>query len=197
MLGSILFYQNKAWPENKRNPINYGNIEGSNPKKLPSREKGAVSLDLTTQDIVGAQAGTKGLGPFAQKARETIRNSIQTQDISGAQAGTIRKGPLSKRETNPICPEYKELGHTQQNLRQDVAYAEPWKELPVRKTCNRMKPEWQKSTVIPVIEDKKSDASAAAGAMGKTGMQDSSAFANAATVSLAFFVLVTVSKTGK
>jgi len=137
-----------------RNPINYGNIDGSNPKKLPSREKGAVSLDLQTQDILGAQASTKGLGPFAQKARETMRNSIQTQDIEGAQANSIKKGALSKRMTNPINPEYPELGATQ-NARQDIAYAEPWKELPMKKTCNRMKPEWKKSTVIPIIEDKK------------------------------------------
>jgi len=113
-----------------------------------------VSLDLKTQDIIGAQAGTKGLGPFAEKARQTIKTSVTTKDIEGAQAGTIRKGPLSKRTTNPVCPDYPELGATQKP-RQDASYAEPWKELPARKAGNRSKPEWKKSTVIPIIEDKK------------------------------------------
>ena len=75
-----------------RNPIKYGDIEGCQPKKLPSRGTGEVSLDLKTQDIIGAQAGTKGLGPFAEKARQTIKISVTTQDIEGAQAGTIKKG---------------------------------------------------------------------------------------------------------
>jgi hypothetical protein len=49
-------------------------------------------MDLHIQDIIGTKAGTKGLGPFAQRARATFRSSITTQDIDGAQAGTIRTG---------------------------------------------------------------------------------------------------------
>jgi len=52
-------------------------------------------------------------------------------------------------------PEYQALGRTQKNLRQDVAYAEPWKELPMKKTNTRTKPEWKKSEVISVIDDVK------------------------------------------
>lgn len=61
-------------------------------------------------------------------------------------------GALSQRRVNPVDPQYDEIGT---GLRQDYAYAEKGKENPVKKTCNRMKPEWKKSTVIPIIEDKK------------------------------------------
>ena len=76
----------------ERNQIKYGHIEGSEPKKLPFRATGPYSKDLTTKDIIGSQADTKGLGPFAQRARETFRNNLTTHDIEGAQAGTIRNG---------------------------------------------------------------------------------------------------------
>lgn len=131
-----------------------------------------MSLDLKTKDIVGAQAGTKGLGAFAEKARQSVRSNITTQDIEGAQSGTIRKGPLSKRLTNPVNPDYPELGNSQK-LRQDYAYAEPWKEQPIKKSGNRSKPEWKKSTVIPIIEDKKVEA---------MGMQSSDTLTAAANV---------------
>lgn len=92
---------------------------------------------------------------FAQRKRITVSNSITTQDIYGAQSGTLRKGLSSKRMTNPINPEYQHLGRSQMNLRQDHVYAEPWKEEVVPRKICREKPEWKKSTVIPVIEDKK------------------------------------------
>lgn len=64
-------------------------------------------------------------------------------------------GALSTRVTNPLEPKYQDLGRTEKTLRQDIAYAEPLKEKLPRQKINRMKPEWLKSTVIPVIEDKK------------------------------------------
>ena len=140
---------------NNRNPIVYGEIEGSSPKKLIGRQRGKLSPDLNIEDIPGAHAGTKGLGMFAQRKRITVSNSITTQDIYGAQSGTLRKGLSSKRMTNPINPEYQHLGRSQMNLRQDHVYAEPWKEEVVPRKICREKPEWKKSTVIPVIEDKK------------------------------------------
>lgn len=139
------------------NPIKYGNIEKNSPKKLPFRENGLVSMDLNIKDIPGAQAGTKGLGVFATKARQTFHNTVTTMDIKGAQAGTIKNGPLSKRMTNPITPDYPILG-AKEMPREDNIYAEPWKEMPIKKTCTRTKPEWKKSNVIPVIEDKKVEA---------------------------------------
>jgi hypothetical protein len=77
-----------------RNQIKYGHIEGSQPKKFPFRVTGPYSMNLTTKDIIGSQASTKGLGPFAQRAREIFRNTITTHDIEGAQAGTVRSGKV-------------------------------------------------------------------------------------------------------
>ncbi len=132
-----------------------------------------MSMDLRTKDIVGAQAGTKGLGPFAEKPRQTMHNSVTTKDIDGAQAGTLKTGALSKRVTNPLSPDYPLLGRTQ-NARPDCTYAEPWKESKVRHSINRSKPEWKKSTVIPTIEDKKPET--------KTTQQQSDTLTAAANV---------------
>jgi hypothetical protein len=118
-----------------------------------------VSADLNSSDIPGAQAGTKGLGVFAQRERVNLRDSILTTDILGAQASTLKKGLGSKRITNPLNPEYKVLGRTQADLRQDTVYAEPIKDVLVKKKVNREKPEWKKSTVIPIIDDKKVNSS--------------------------------------
>jgi hypothetical protein len=49
--------------------IKYGNVEKSVPKVIPERKKGPISMGLKTDDISGATAGTKGLGPFAERAR--------------------------------------------------------------------------------------------------------------------------------
>ena len=91
-----------------------------------------------------------------QSARRTSKalNLAQSKMVYAVLSLPHLLGALSKRATNPVDPEYKDPGHSQ-NLRQDASYAEPWKELPVKKTANRMKPEWKKSTVIPIIEDKK------------------------------------------
>ena len=124
---------------NKRNPMDYGIIEGSSPKRLPTRERGPVSSNLNTQDIVGSQAGTRGMGAFVQRQRENPKDHISVQDIKGTQPGSIKNGkvilkvgPLSKRITNPITPDYQALGHTQKDLRQDVVSAEAWKEQTIK-----------------------------------------------------------------
>lgn len=118
-----------------------------------------MSKDLDASDIAGAQAGTKGRGTFAGRQR-AARDGISALDIHGAQAGTLKKGLGSKRVTDPMNPLYQALGRTQADLREDTVYAEPLKEQPVKKV-NREKPEWKKSTVMPVIEDKKVNSSVA------------------------------------
>lgn len=110
---------------------------------------------------MGCQASTRGLGPFAERKRTTFRDTVTTLDIKGAQVSTIKNGKknieigaLSSRVTNPLLPIYQDLGRRQNDLRQDISYAELWKEQPIKKTCTRTKPEWKKSTVIPIMEDK-------------------------------------------
>lgn len=48
-------------------------------------------------------------------------------------------------------PLYQDLGRTEKELRQDKSYAEPWKELPLKKTCTQR--EWKKTSIIPNIDE--------------------------------------------
>lgn len=152
----------------------YGQIEGSYPKRYYHRERGNISLDLSTSDIEGAQSGTKGLGMFSKITREEIRNPIMAQDIEGAQAGTLKKGVSSNRRTNPINPDYQELGGKQNNLRPDMVYAEPVKYEIKPRRPKQENANWKKSTVIPIIEDRKLNTSAI--------VKNTNSFYNAANV---------------
>ena len=82
-------------------------------------------------------------------------------------------GALSKRMINPLDPNYKFLGATNRNIRQDVAYAEENTYLPVRRPRNRYKPEWEKNTIIPVIMDKP---------INRIPIQDTNVFTSTANV---------------
>ena len=82
-------------------------------------------------------------------------------------------GALSNRVTNPLCPNYHFLGETQRNQRQDCIYAEEAKEKPKAKAATRYAPQWEKSTVIPIIMDKPTN---------KIPVQQSNAFTSAANV---------------
>jgi hypothetical protein len=100
-----------------------------------------------------------------KRERGTVKDNIGVQDIEGTRPGTVQNGKVkviklglrSKRVTNPVMPEYQALGRTEKDLRQDVVYAEPWKDLPMKKTNTRTKSEWKKSEVIPIINDTKSE----------------------------------------
>ena len=63
-----------------------GDILGNKPQTLPpKRERGDVSLALKTQDILGAMAGSKGMGIFAENhKRKDIRLVNKIDDIEGA-----------------------------------------------------------------------------------------------------------------
>lgn len=69
---------------------------------------------LNTQDIEGAQVGTKGLGPFAFQPRSTVRNSIDVSDIEGTQMESLKRAPVTKRCTNPVSPVYQYPGHSEE-----------------------------------------------------------------------------------
>jgi len=60
-------------------------------------------------------------------------------------------GVLSSRRTNPLMPIYQALGRTETNLRPDASYAEPWKELPIKKTYT--KTDWKKTSIAPIVEE--------------------------------------------
>lgn len=61
---------------------------------------------LQTQDIVGATA--KSIEEVYQSRRE-FRNTNFLGDINGAQADTIKHSIVTKRETNPLNPQYRSL----------------------------------------------------------------------------------------
>ena len=50
-------------------------------------------------------------------------------------------------------PVYQDLGRTEKDLRQDVAYAEPWKGMPMKKI--HTKSDWMKSSLFPKVEEEK------------------------------------------
>jgi len=85
---------------------------------------------LNTQDIEGAQVGTKGLGPFAFKPRSTVRNSIDVSDIEGTQMESLKRAPATKRCTNPVSPVYQYPGQSEEPPSTIVQAKE---ELPIEK----------------------------------------------------------------
>jgi hypothetical protein len=62
---------------------------------------------LKTQDILGATAGSKGLGVFAEvHIRKDVRPINKTDDIEGAQSGSLKKGTTTNRHLSPLDPQY-------------------------------------------------------------------------------------------
>lgn len=76
----------------------------------PKEVNKVTSLDLKTDDIDGAQAGTsvKHLTKIA-----TRDDYMKTQDIPGAQVATLKKGMTTARHVNPIWPIYTIPGHSE------------------------------------------------------------------------------------
>jgi hypothetical protein len=83
----------------------YGDIAGSKPAGLPAAKKGE-NLNLNTTDILGAQANTKGKGPFTWCSRKDVREMNKTSDIEGCKADTLKRAPDTKRCLNPLDPSY-------------------------------------------------------------------------------------------
>ena len=106
-----------------------GDIEGNRPVTLPpQRKKGDVDMTLKTMDILGAHAGTKGLGVFAEAhKRREVRQLNRTDDIDGAQGGSLKRGTTSKRVTNPLDPNYQFPGNSDPAVDPCGAYSRPEK----------------------------------------------------------------------
>ena len=86
--------------------VTVGNVLGSQPRRTVNLSTSPHNRHLSTSDIEGASAGTKGNGPIGTKLRNYMRNSTDTNDINGAQAGTFKKGISTVRATNPLDPSY-------------------------------------------------------------------------------------------
>ena len=95
----------------KGEPITYGRIKGSKPKRLhPVKVNKVESMFLNTGDIKGAQTFTLSDKFYKKKTRKDFRRNTLTDDIPGAQAGTLKRGITTKRCSNPIMPNYIPLG---------------------------------------------------------------------------------------
>lgn len=117
------------------NPFEIGKIQGNQPQVLPpKRERGEVNLALKTQDILGATAGSKGLGVFAEAhKRREVRGINRTDDIEGAQANSLKKGTQTNRFTSPLDPDYQFLGHTEL-VDPCSAYSKAKEDKPIRRS---------------------------------------------------------------
>ena len=90
-----------------------GEVVGSKPNVLPPerRQSELMKTSLRTDDIMGATAGTKGQGVFAENhARREYRDTNRVDDIEGAHSGSLRKAPRTNRVTNPLDPCYDAVG---------------------------------------------------------------------------------------
>lgn len=68
----------------------YGTIEKSKPQVLPPAVSGVRNLN--TEDIKGAQHGTKTLGAFTHYKRvDPARALTSNEDIQGTQPGSLKK----------------------------------------------------------------------------------------------------------
>ena len=85
--------------------IKYGFIEKSKPQtNYPFYHP--VPFGLKTDDIVGAQVGSKNkINAFTGMNFNLVNN-----DIRGTSVGSLKKGISTKRCTNPIYPKYPYLG---------------------------------------------------------------------------------------
>ncbi|CAD8168322.1 unnamed protein product [Paramecium octaurelia] len=94
--------------------IEIGFVEGSKTKQLhPITINKCASSTLTTQDIVGAQAGSHSQHFLRSSDRKDYRQINNIQDIEGVQAGSLKKGIVSKRYTNPLMPAYQMPGNVE------------------------------------------------------------------------------------
>ena len=88
------------------NLVTIGPVEGSTSAIFVKTTIPAHKRHLDNSDIPGSGPDTKGLGPIGQKSRNYFKSLVSTQDIVGAQAGSLAKGISTMRQTNPLDPTY-------------------------------------------------------------------------------------------
>ena len=93
----------------KTEPALYGEIEGNKPVVFSKFNNERYGKGLKTSDIIGAQPSTKSAyAKFEMKYKHPLKYSAE--DIVGAHPGTLMKSMVTKRNTNPLQPNYKFLG---------------------------------------------------------------------------------------
>lgn len=96
--------------DNKNNSIieNIGKIEGSKPQSLyPFIHKDPKNLKVS--DILGAQSGTRNkINRF-----NSMNFNLMLSDLKKSHAGSLKKCIVTKRQTNPLVPEYINPGDSE------------------------------------------------------------------------------------
>ena len=88
----------------------YGKIEGNKPAGIPAPKKDLMNRTIGTADIAGAQADTKNAGAFTWMKRRQVREINKNDDIIGCQADTLKRAVATKRNINPLDPDYEVPG---------------------------------------------------------------------------------------
>eukprot|EP01035_Chromulina_nebulosa_P017405 gene17405-22954_t len=79
-------------------------------KRLEAPPADIMKVDDITSDIAGATSGWKETSDvFNSTKRRDIRNINYIADIEGAQADTLKRSLVTKRNTNPLYPDYQSL----------------------------------------------------------------------------------------
>ena len=92
--------------ENRKiNYLDFGDI-GNHPKSLYKYNNEKNGKGLYTNDIIGAQPGTKShISKLEIKYGRPINHKTK-DDILGSHPGSLLRGIVTKRKTNPLNPEY-------------------------------------------------------------------------------------------
>ena len=68
---------------------------------------------MNTADISGAQADSKNCGSFTWMKRRQVRVICTNDDIEGSKADTLKKCATTKRNCDPLNPDYQLPGHSE------------------------------------------------------------------------------------
>ena len=101
--------KNLSNPKDIAQPVVYGEIEGNRPVVFSKYNNERYGKGMKTEDIPGAQPSTtSSYSKFELKYKHPLKYSAE--DIVGAHHDTIIKSIITKRNTNPLEPQYKFLG---------------------------------------------------------------------------------------
>lgn len=128
-----------------------GEIQGSKPKAWVKMDKSTHERNLKCEDIEGAAPNEFGIGNI-QRARATPKNPSDISDIVGTQANSRKKNFETTRTTNPLDPQYQEIGASEE---QENNFYQTTESIAVKKD-----PEMEKATTnFYGIDPRKSSAS--------------------------------------
>ena len=104
--------------KNSIDSLVYGEIEGNRPVVFSKYNNERYGKGMKTSDIQGAQPNTTSTyAKFINKHKHPLKYSAE--DIVGAHHDTLLKSMVTKRNTNPLEPNYKFLGDKGKDFDED------------------------------------------------------------------------------